>query len=306
MTTQVTGLKDVHQQVTDQIIAAIERGAGDYTMPWHVSGIAQNRPSNILTGKRYRGVNVLALWIAAQRLGYATGTWGTYRQWAEKGAQVRKGEKASLIVFYKPLERSDVNANTGEIESSRHLFARASWVFNADQVDGWTPPAAEPVANPVESLERTERFVAFTGAKILHGGGMAYYRPATDHIQMPERTSFTGTATSGATESYYAVLLHELTHWTGAKHRLDRGFGDRFGGNAYAMEELVAELGAAFLCSDLGVTLTPRPDHAAYVANWLSALKSDKKAIFTAASKAAQAADFLAALQASENEMAVA
>lgn len=297
MTTNTTRLTDVHQQVTDQIVSAIEKGAGDYMMPWHCKGIAQNRPTNILTGNRYRGVNVLALWVAALQYGFSSGTWGTYRQWQAKGAQVRKGEKAALIVFYKPMERNEIDTETGTLESSRYMFARASWVFNADQVDGWTPPSSESVANPAQILESAERFVTTTKASVQHGGHMAYYRPASDHIQMPERSTFTGTATSSATESYYSVLLHELTHWTGAKDRLDRGLDGRFGSNAYAMEELVAELGAAFLCADLGITLTPRPDHAAYLANWLEVLKGDKRAIFTAAAKAAQAADYLAGLQ---------
>jgi antirestriction protein ArdC len=132
---------------------------------------------------------------------------------------------------------------------------------------------------------------------VKHGGERAFYRPADDIIQMPERERFLGTETSTPTEAYYGTLLHELTHWTGAKKRCDREFGKRFGDQAYAMEELVAELGAAFLCADLGISVTPRQDHAAYIDNWLSVLKADKKAIFTAASKAAQASDYLAGLQ---------
>jgi antirestriction protein ArdC len=179
-------------------------------------------------------------------------------------------------------------------------MARASYVFNADQVDGFeAPPLPEP-KDPAQILDRAEAFIAATGADIRHGGNRAFYRFPDDFIQMPERERFMGTETSTATESYYSTLLHELTHWTGSAKRCDRAFGKRFGDEAYAVEELVAELGAAFLCADLGITLEPRADHAAYIDNWLKVLKADKKAIFTAASQAAKATDYLAGLQATE------
>jgi antirestriction protein ArdC len=146
-------------------------------------------------------------------------------------------------------------------------------------------------------IEQAEAFTAAAGADVRYGGDRAYYRRSDDHVQMPERERFTGSATSTPTETYYATLLHELTHWTGHESRLDRDLSGRFGNEAYAMEELVAELGAAFLCADLSITNTPRPDHAAYIANWLEVLKRDKRAIFTAARKAAQATDYLAGLQ---------
>jgi antirestriction protein ArdC len=147
-------------------------------------------------------------------------------------------------------------------------------------------------------LEQAEAFVAATGASISHGGGRAFYRPATDSIQLPPREAFVGSPTSTPAEAYYSTLLHELTHWTSAPSRCNRELGKRFGDDAYAIEELVAELGTAFLCADLGITDEPRADHAQYLAAWLSILKADKKAIFTAASKASEAAAFLAALQA--------
>lgn len=293
--------RDVYQQVTDQIIAAMEAGAGTWEMPWHRNGTANGRPVNVLTGNAYRGINILALWASAEARSFSTSTWGTYRQWQEKGAQVRKGEKSSLVVFYKQYDAEQ--SATGDADDSscgKRMFARASWVFNADQVDGWTPPAKPVVANPVELIDRAERLVAHTAAVIRHGGERAYYMPSTDHVQMPDKSSFTGTATSTATESYYAVLFHELTHWTGSAKRLERTFGKRFGDDAYAMEELVAELGAAFLCSALGITPQARPDHAAYIDHWLRVMKGDKRAIFTAASKASQAADYLTAFEARE------
>ena len=289
--------RDVYTQVTDTIIAAIEAGAGQWDMPWHRHGVTHTRPMNALTGKRYRGVNVLALWGAAEALGFTTGLWGTYRQWQEKGAQVRKGEKSSLVVFFKELAVDETNPETGETERGRRLIAKASYVFNANQVDGFALPEPQAPANPAEVLSQVEAYVAATGARVAFGGEGAFYRPLTDTIHMPDRTRFVGSATSSATECLYSTLLHELTHWTGIKTRCDREFGKRFGDDAYAMEELVAELGAAFLCADLGIANTPRPDHAAYISHWLTVLKADKKAIFTAASKAAQAVDYLDGLQ---------
>ena len=194
---------DVHQAITDQIIAAIEAGAGEWQMPWHRTGEGLNRPVNIDTGNHYRGVNVIALWASAQMRGFTTGTWGTYRQWANCKAQVGKGEKASLIVFYKEIG-IDRQTEAGENESDTVLFARASWVFNADQVDGFEREPLPAPTDPASPVEAAERFIAATGADIRHGGSRAFYRYTDDYIQMPERERFLGTATSSATESYYA------------------------------------------------------------------------------------------------------
>ena len=147
--------------------------------------------------------------------------------------------------------------------------------------------------DPAKTLADIETFIARTGAAIIHGGERACYSPKLDEIQMPQQEAFVGSSTSSATEAYYATLLHELTHWTAPAHRCDRDLSGRFGSEAYAMEELVAELGAAFLCADLGIANEPRADHAQYLSHWLKVLKADKRAIFTAASKAAQATAFL-------------
>jgi antirestriction protein ArdC len=289
---------DIHQHITDRIVSAIERGAGDFRLPWHRAAGGIMRPINIASKKRYRGVNVVALWAYAEESGYSSGIWGTYRQWAEAGAQVRKGEKAAFVVFYKELEFA-AETETGDADTVTRLFARATPVFAAEQVDGYQPPVIDaPPAAIITSLEQAEAFVAATGASIHHGGGRAFYRPATDSIQLPPREAFIGSPTSTPAEAYYSTLLHELTHWTSAPSRCNRELGKRFGDQAYAIEELVAELGAAFLCADLGITAEPRADHAQYLAAWLSILKADKKAIFTAASKASEAATFLAGLQA--------
>ena len=285
---------DIHQHITDKIVSAIERGAGDFRLPWHRSAGSIMRPVNVASKKQYRGINVVALWAYAEESGYSSGVWGTYRQWSEAGAQVRKGEKAAFVVFYKELEFA-AETETGDAETTTtRLFARATPVFAAEQVDGFSPPAlpATP-ANPVEPIEAAEAFVAATGANIVHGGSRACYVPRTDNIHMPPRDVFIGTATSTAAEAYYSTKLHELTHWTGIESRCNRQFGKRFGDDAYAVEELVAELGAAFLCADLGITPEPREDHAAYLASWLRVLRADTRAIFTAAAHAQRAVEYL-------------
>jgi antirestriction protein ArdC len=289
---------DVHQEITDRIVAALET-AGEFQLPWIRSkGGSMKRPVNIASAKPYNGINIVSLWVAAQAQDYPSHLWGTYRQWQERGCQVRRGEKSSLIVFYKQLEFEQANEQTGETETAERLMARASYVFNAAQVDGFPLESSEPL--PEEPafgpIEQAEAFAKATGAKIEEGGDTACYIPATDVIRMPERRRFTGTETTTAAESFYSTLCHELVHWSGVKHRLDRDMSGRFGTESYAVEELVAELGAAFLCGDLGITPEPRADHAQYIANWLKVLKGDKKAIFAAAAKASEAANWLAKL----------
>ena len=299
------GRADIYQRVTDQIIAALEAGADRWKMPWHTTGIENAvRPVNAVSKKPYRGVNTLALWIAGSEQGYQSNEWATYKQWQEKGAQVRKGEKSSTVVFWKINDKDEAdetsegsNGNSGDEaeDSSRRILARGYFVFNASQVDGYTPPPLPQIEpTTVQGNERNalvEAFFSATGASVQHGGNRAFYRPSSDHIQMPFFDAFFEPV------DYYSTLGHETVHWTSAQTRLDRDLTGRFGSEAYAAEELVAELGAAFLCADLGLTNTPRPDHAAYVSSWLKVLKSDNRAIFTAASKAQQAADYLHNLQ---------
>ncbi len=284
---------DIHQHITDQIIAAIEKGAGEFHLPWHRSAGNIMRPTNIASKNAYRGVNILTLWATADAKGFNSGTWGTYKQWAEAGAQVRKGEKAVYVVFYKQVTVDDEESN----EAETRLFARATPVFAAEQVEGFTAPVIEMPTTVIPPIEAAEAFVAATGASVNHGGSRAFYRPSTDSIQLPLREAFIGSPTSTAGESYYATLLHELTHWTSHETRCNRQLGKRFGDDAYAMEELIAELGAAFLCADLLITGAPRVDHAQYLDCWLTVMKADKKAIFTAASKASEAVTFLTTLQ---------
>jgi antirestriction protein ArdC len=278
---------DIYERVTRQIIEAIERGAGSYRMPWHVTGAESFAPVNVVSKRPYRGVNLLLLWLLADHHGYTSGEWATYNQWKGLGAQVKKGEKSALIVFWKISERnSEETEDQEESSSNRSILARGYHVFNAAQVDGYAPQPA-PALPESERIQRTDTFFVDIGADIRHGGNTAYYEPETDIIRMPMSSAFREAA------AYFSVLAHEATHWTGAPHRLNRNLLARFASEAYAMEELVAELGAAFLCATLSISNTPRPDHAAYLSSWLKVLKNDKRAIFTAASQAQKAVDWM-------------
>jgi antirestriction protein ArdC len=284
---------DIHQHITDKIIAAIERGAGEFRPPWHRSAGNIMRPVNSASKKAYRGVNVLALWATAEEKSYTSGVWGTYRQWLEARAQIPKGEKSAYVVFYKQISVAADDGNSAETDT--RLFARATPVFAAEQVDGWTPPMIDAPTTVITLIEQAEAFVAATGAAITHGGSRAFYRPATDSIHISPREAFIGTATSSPAEAYYSTLLHELTHYSGHETRCNRQLGKRFGDGAYAMEELVAEPGARLICANLRITAEPRIDHAQHLDHWVKAIKANKKAIFSTTSKASDAATFLAA-----------
>jgi antirestriction protein ArdC len=292
--TKGSDMPTIYDTITDQIVAALERGAGNWTRPWTVrAGDTSPMPHNVESGNCYRGINTLILWCAAEEHGYPTHQWGTYRQWQERGGQVRKGEKSSSIIFWKSTEYTKQN-DDGQDETHKGMIARGYAVFNAAQVDGYTAPV-RPVAPEVARIAQADAFFAATDAVIRHGGIRAFYSPSSDHVQMPEYASFRSPTL------YYSVLAHEATHWTGSKARCDRTFGARFGDDAYAVEELVAELGAAFLCcGPWELDSEPREDHAQYLASWLRVLKRDSKAIFTAASKAQKAADYLISLQSTE------
>jgi len=289
----------IYEVVTAQIVAAIEKGAGSFVMPWHGGIVPMSMPLNALTENPYRGINVVSLWAQAAVRLYPTGYWATYDQWRKLGGQVRKGERGSAIVFYKRQDEDDGDDPQDEAVASRTVL-RHSHVFNFAQVDGWELPDEAKRPSEVVPNEQIAAFIHATKADIRHGGYRAYYHVQEDYIAMPDRESFRDTPTRSATEGYYAVLLHELTHWTGAQHRLDRARGKRFGDRGYAFEELVAELGAAFLCSAFRLVNLPRPDHAAYIANWLDTLNRDKRAIFVAASLAQQAVEYLRSLAGSD------
>jgi antirestriction protein ArdC len=282
---------DVYSRITADIIAAIEAGAGKFRMPWHHDGSSTSHPTNVASGKPYRGVNTLALWAAAARSGYADGLWGTYQQWSGKGAQVRRGERGATVVFWKIDARGVALGQEGDSDDARRrVFARAYTVFNSGQVDGFVR-AEKPKLSEDNRIERAERFCGNLGVDIRHGGGSAFYVPSQDFVQMPDFKQFVDPT------SYYAVLLHECGHASGAKHRLDRDLSGRFGTDAYAMEECVVELLSAMICGDLALSVAPRPDHARYIASWIKVQKNDTSAIFSASSKAQQAADWMHARQ---------
>ncbi|HEX2839923.1 ArdC family protein [Hyphomicrobium sp.] len=287
--------RDLHQTITDRLIAAIEADPGKPQMPWRRSSTPLWMPENALSKNGYNGINVVNLWVAAEARGFTSPVWATYKQWAELGAQVRKGARSELVIFYKEFEVEP--APDADDDDGKRRVARASFVFNAAEVDGFTHPNKPEPLGPIERIEAADRFIRTTQAAIAHGGDRAYYRPSTDTIQMPDEHLFCGTDTMTRDESYYAVVLHELTHWTGAEKRCHRNLEPRFKRDAYAAEELVAEIGSAMLCAELGITQDVRPDHAQYLANWLQILKDDPKAIFTAAAKASEAVSFLKRLQ---------
>jgi antirestriction protein ArdC len=281
---------DLYAHVTDSIIAAIEAGTAEFAMPWQRTGIGEILPANAMTGAAYNGINILSLWAEAIHRGYDRGLWATYRQWAELGAQVQKGERGSCVVFYKQYE---VEPDQGDADDDgKRRVARASFVFNAAQVDGFELPGI-PDLPPIDRIGRADTLIAHLRPDIRFGGEQAYYSGAHDFIHMPDERLFTASDSVRRSEDYYAVLFHELTHWSGAKHRLGRDLGKRFGDHAYAMEELIAELGSAFLCGSLSISPKPRADHAGYIAHWLDVMKADKRAIFSAAAKASEAVAYL-------------
>ena len=277
---------DLFEKITRQIADAIEAGAGEFRMPWHRWGEALASPINAVSGKPYRGINVLMLWAAAEASGYSSGRWATYRQWAAAGAQVHKGQKATPVIFWKSNPRShDNDEDSEEGANGPRFLARVYSLFNSDQVDGAPSPAARR-AQADERVVTAEAFFGATNANVRHGGDVACYVGATDEIRMPLFEQFRDA------QSYYSTLGHETVHWTGAKHRLNRDLSGRFGTDAYAFEELIAELGSAFIAAHLRLAAEPRADHAAYISSWLRVLRRDPRALLTAAAKAQEAVDY--------------
>ncbi|QCQ99139.1 ArdC family protein [Brevundimonas sp. SGAir0440] len=275
---------DIYQTVTDSIVAMLENGVRPWAPQWEAGSCGLPAIPTRANGEAYRGINVALLWGAAEMKGYRHHTWMTFNQAKELGGCVRKGEKSSPVIYWGSYSKED---ETGEEET--RLFAKGYAVFNVEQIDHLPERfyEAAPVAATAERIKLADQWAVGTGAEIRHGGAKAFFSPKSDHVQMPPLEAFY------EREAYYATLAHELTHWSGAKARLDRQFGKRFGDKAYAFEELVAEMGAAFAMARLGIAVEPREDHASYLASWLKVLKSDKRAMFTAASKAQAACDFL-------------
>jgi antirestriction protein ArdC len=274
-------IASLYEQVTNAIIADLERGAPTWVQPWKTTRRTNLGflPANLATRRTYSGINIPILWRAANEAGYADHAWMTFKQALALNACVRKGEKGTLIVFTKKLEVRE------DDEERRISMLRSYAVFNVAQIDGLPAQLAQPeeAAPPLD--DDVQHFVDATQADIRHGGSRACFVPSLDIIQLPPRSAFVNI------ESYRATQLHELGHWSGHETRLNRDLKNRFGSQAYAAEELIAELTSAFLCAHLRIAGELR--HASYIDTWIALLKQDNRAVFTAASKASQAADFL-------------
>jgi len=295
MTRETTPRQDIYTRVTDSIIAELEKGVRPWEKPWsaeHAAGRV-NRPLRH-NGVPYAGINILMLWSAAMERGFASPMWMTFRQAKELGAHVRKGEKGSPVVYANTITRTD-ETDEGETVEQHIPFMKAYSVFNVEQIEDlpahyYTRP--EPRADGPQRIAHAEAFFANIGVQIVSGGTEASYNVALDRIRIPPIEAFRDA------DAFYATLGHEATHATRHPDRLARDFGRKtFGDEGYAREELVAELGAVFLCADLDLSLHVREDHAAYIDHWLGILKADKRAIFSAAAHAQRAADYLHGLQ---------
>ncbi len=281
---------DIYTRITDQIVAHLEAGVKPWTQPWQSAQGAVFRPLRH-NGLPYAGINVLTLWCSSMERGFSSPMWMTFKQALELGGAIRKGEKGTPVVFASSITKTEADASRGEERERNIPFLKSYTVFNIDQIDGL--PAhfyakREIVPNPDARIAKCEAFFRATGADVRHGGDRAYFAPGPDYIQMPAFENFRDA------QGCYATLAHECTHWTSPKSRLDRSFDQkRWGDEGYAREELVAELGASFLCADLGIVLEDRADHAAYIGSWLKVLKNDKRAIFSAAAHAQPAVIFL-------------
>lgn len=286
-------MSNTYDEVTQRIIAELESGAVPWIKPWTADSSA-NR--NIVSGKPYRGINRLILGMAGMAAGHASPYWASFKQWQERGGCVRKGEKGTKIVFFSPVEKTSRNA-AGDEETEKYAVLKSYFVFNAGQVEGAEVPVPAASRTEFECHQESEQLILDSGAAVSYGGDAAFYAPGPDRIQLPNKTAFASPA------AFYATAFHELTHWTGAKHRLDRNLSKgRFGNPEYAFEELVAELGAAFLCQEKGIAGDLR--HAGYIDSWLKALRNDSKAIFKAAALAEKAAEFIQTQQATSQPIA--
>jgi len=288
---------DLYARVTNKILADLEQGELTWLKPWQGGHVGSRiaRPRR-WSGEPYQGINVLLLWTAALEQGFTASTWMTFKQAHDLGAHIKKGEKGSLVVYANTLTKTETQAETGEEETHSIPFMKGYTVFNVEQIDGLPEHyTARPAPDPVNSHERDAVLDAFfqnTGVTIREGGDLAAYSEALDLIRMPPMHVFKDS------ENFYATLAHEACHATKHPSRLNRDCGGvKFGDEGYAKEELVAELGAAFLCADLGITPETRADHAAYIASWLTALKNEKRFIFSAAAHAQRAVDYLNACQ---------
>jgi antirestriction protein ArdC len=281
----------VYDRITGSIVAALEQGVAPWVRPWAVS-----LPCNAVSRREYRGVNILSCLAHQLEHGHESAGYVTFQQAKSLGGWVRQGERGVLLVLYREVP-VPVPGQDDEVDGGRRIFlAKGFVVFNLEQTGGleeFRQKLEAGRSRGFEPLEECERVVAATGAMIRENGPHASYSPSLDVITMPARAAF------GRASDWYATLYHELTHWSGAKHRLTRDLSGTFGGTRYAQEELVAELGACFLSARSGIEHVTQS--ASYVSSWLAALHEDKRFIFAAAKLATQAADFISSDDESRN-----
>ncbi|EQB05106.1 ArdC family protein [Sphingobium baderi] len=282
--------RDVAAEITDLIIRKIEEGVPPWSRPWRVQG-GGGRPLRH-SGAPYAGINTLYLWALGDAQGYRSRYWMTRRQAQALGGDVRRGEAGAVSVYYSTFRKQETNPDTGRSVDRNIRFLRHYIVFNADQIDG-LPAHFHSVDAPEQPIAlsrrqtQIDRFFEAIPALVRHGGSQAYFTPTFDYIQLPSRSAFQ------TMDHYASTRCHETIHWSGHADRLARTFGKRFGDNAYAFEELVAEIGAGLCCADLGLPNVLHEGHASYVGHWLNILRGDKSAIIHAAAKAEQAFAYL-------------
>lgn len=276
--------KNLHAEITAKIVARLDAGVVPWRKPWRSYG-SGNMPRNAITNRPYSGANTVLLWMEAEERGYSGAKWLTYRQAKEAGGQVRKGEKGARVIYVGRIVKED--EKTGRDRAI--AFLKSYWVFNVDQCDGLDHQleALPREVNPDRRDELADEFMRSTGASIRHGESRAYYASTGDYINLPIFESFKGR------EEYYSTAFHELTHWTGEVSRLNRTFSKRFGDASYSAEELVAELGGAFLCAEFGFDNSTLDNSAAYIDHWCRFLTEHENAFVEAAGKASKAVDYL-------------
>ena len=286
--------RDLYAEVTDRIVASLEQGVAPWVCPWRRDGEG-GRPRNGSSGHVYRGINTILTGMA----GFGSSRWYTFKQAKDLDGSVGKGEKGTQVVYWRFIEPKGDDRHDDEKPSRKFPLLRCYTVFNAEQID-WAEGSKHAVTvedsdqRDDDDHEDVRKFVDTSGADVRHGGVRAYYDPNADYIRVPDARRFDGA------DDYFATVLHELAHWTGHASRLARDLTGRFGSDNYAAEELVAELTAAFLCADLSVA--GKLQHAEYIGSWIKVLQGDKRAVFTAARMAQEAADLLTSNDHRESE----
>lgn len=277
---------DVYQIITDRILDSLSKGV----IPWHKSWAMVNTPANFITKKAYRGINTFLLAASP----YSSPYWASFKQISDKGGKVKAGEHGTYVVYWKIMKKQETDATTGEVKEKNIPLLRYYVVFNLDQTEGITYKNPEIPENTFTTIDACEKLIEkYTDRpEISHGGDRACYAPSLDAIKMPTKEQFEGEA------EYYSTLFHELTHSTGYKDRLNRDGVTKaihFGSENYSKEELIAEMGASFMCAFAGIENTTIDNSAAYIANWVQSLQNDPKMVVQAAGAAQKAVDYMGA-----------